>query len=118
MSRSEDPIVWSEHELQEAIIELAMWYGWLVYHPTPAQHGGRWRTPFRGHAGFPDLVLAHTSRGLIFAELKRDHGRVTENQELWLDVLAASVEVHIWRPADFPKIALRLRSSSAEGIWT
>lgn len=119
MTRPEQHVAWSEHELQEAIVELALWYGWLVYHPIPAQHGGRWRTPFRGHAGFPDLVLSHPNRGTIFAELKRDGGRVTKAQTEWLTTLAAAgSEAHLWTPVDFPKIAIRLRSTSAEGLWT
>ncbi len=55
----------------------------------------------RSGAGFPDeiIVLPHTGR-LIVAELKSEKGRVTKEQQRWLDAFAtiAGAEVHVWRP--------------------
>ena len=56
-------------------------------------------------------MLARPRDGrLLFAELKRDGARITPDQDAVLDVLRASgVEVHVWRPADFDRIAEVLR---------
>lgn len=96
----------SEKEFQNAVVELAKWTGWLVYHPLPAQNvRGHWRTPTLGDVGFPDLVLAHPSRGIIFAELKSRIGKVSEAQDRWLmTIRAAGGEAYVWRPADLPLI--------------
>ena len=100
----------SERAFQQAVLELAMLTGWKVNHQMPAQNGaGRWRTPTQGHIGFPDLVLAHPTKGLIFAELKSAIGRVSEAQRSWLDTLElAGVEAYVWRPTDLPFIKTRL----------
>jgi len=91
-----------EAQLQGAIIELAKWHGWLVFHPLPVQNqSGRWRTALQGDRGFPDLVLAHKDRGVIFVELKSTIGRVSDFQQLWIDTLRqAGAEVYVWRPID------------------
>ena len=61
----------NERQFQAAVIELAKWQGWKVFHPLPAQNDrGQWRTATQGDIGFPDLVLVHPERGVIFAELK------------------------------------------------
>jgi hypothetical protein len=100
----------SERAFQQAVIELATMTGWKVNHQLPAQNGnGRWRTFTQGHVGFPDLVLAHPTRGVIFAELKSAVGRVSEAQRIWLDTLElAGAEAYVWRPTDMPQIKTRL----------
>jgi len=100
----------SERAFQQAVVELATMTGWMVNHQLPAQNAnGRWRTPTQGHIGFPDLVLAHPTRGVIFAELKSAVGRVSEAQRSWLDTLElAGVEAYVWRPTDMPFIKSRL----------
>lgn len=111
MARSTNPIFRiNERQFQAAIIELAKWEGWLVYHPLPAQNSrGGWRTAQTGDTGFPDLVLAHPTRGVIFAELKTAIGKVTPNQWAWIDALEkAGAEVHVWRPTDIQTIRTRL----------
>jgi VRR-NUC domain len=62
--------------------------------------------------GFPDLCLIRvattTSAGrLIFAELKSEHGKATQEQLVWLDMLRHTipgVEVYVWRPSDLRTI--------------
>jgi hypothetical protein len=100
----------TEHQFQSAVIDLAKAAGWMVFHPVPAQiRPGRWATNQSGHVGFPDLVLAHPRRGLIFAELKTDKGKTSMAQDDWLNTLElAGAEAYCWRPADWPDITTRL----------
>ena len=86
-------------------------FGWRLFHARPAQtQSGRWLTAQTGHIGFPDLVMAHPSRGVIFAELKSQVGRVSPGQRIWLNVLeAAGAECYVWRPSDFDAIKTRLQ---------
>jgi hypothetical protein len=102
----------TEAEFQQAVIDTANWTGWLVFHPRPAQTGSRWRTAFTGHPGFPDLVLVHRDRGVIFAELKSERGKTTPGQRQWLNALEdANAETYLWRPQDFDFIVDRLRGN-------
>lgn len=103
----------SEREFQAQVKELALWNGWLVYHTFDSR---------RSDAGFPDLVLARGQQ-LIFAELKSAKGRVTAEQQAWLDALGrvaaalvqpglpphVPVRVVMWRPADWDEIEQLLR---------
>jgi hypothetical protein len=88
----------SEVELQATIIEGARRFGWLVYHT----HDSR-----RSAAGFPDLVLARDAE-VIFAELKSEKGRISDDQKTWLATLGTAAEVHVWRPSDLDSALARL----------
>lgn len=104
----------TEAEFQSAVIEVARLRGWLVMHQRPAQiRPGRWATAIQGDAGFPDLVLARPRVGeLVFAELKREKGRVSVMQRVWLRTLAATgAEAYLWYPSDMPEIVTRLSRS-------
>ena len=62
-------------------------------------------TAIQGHAGFPDLCMAHADKGLVFAELKTERGKLDPAQVNWLRTLdAAGAEVHVWRPSDMQAI--------------
>ena len=98
----------SEADFQTTVMALAKQYGWLTFHASPHQVGPIWRTDGRG---FPDLVLAHPTRGVIFAELKTERGRMTEAQGDWGDALAPHVEWYCWRPSQLQLIAKRLSGS-------
>jgi len=91
----------TEKAWQQRVTDLARLRGWLVFHPL----NSRGSTP-----GWPDLCLVRDGQ-LIFAELKTDTGRVTRDQQLWLDKLAAchGVTAHVWRPADWPHVMAALR---------
>jgi len=99
----------NEKALQNAVVELAHLYGWLVHHTRPAQMpSGRWATPIQGDAGFPDLVLVK-GKSTIFVELKSAIGRTSDAQDRWIAALQnAGQEVHIWRPRDITTIKDRL----------
>lgn len=91
------------------VVALAKGYGWLVYHALPAQKNGRWATHQMGDVGFPDLMLVHERHGTLFVELKTNQGRLTTQQQHWLDVLhTAGNETDIWRPRDRARMRLRL----------
>ena len=101
----------SEAAFQQAVIDLARWTGWRIFHPRTVHTAqGTHLTAFYGDAGFPDLVLVHRNRGVIFAELKSERGRLTNDQTLWGEYLkAAGVEYHVWRPDDMETVKDILR---------
>lgn len=89
-----------ERQWQGQVVQLAKTCGWLVYHP--------WIS-VRSTAGFPDLLLARPPR-LVMAELKREGRDPTDQQQAWLDALAAcGVETHVWRPSDLDTVIETLR---------
>lgn len=102
-----------EAHFQNQVIMLAKLHGWLVMHTRAVElRPGIWKTPVTGHAGFPDLVLAHAKRGLIFAELKSEKGRLSASQSVWLRTLAdAGQETYVWRPQDINIISKHLAGS-------
>ena len=97
----------SEAIFMDQVIRLAKSQGWLIFHASPKMvRPGVWRSDGRG---FPDLVLVHKSRGLIFAELKTDLGRLSEHQLDWGEaIVSAGGEYHLWRPQNLQAIAERL----------
>jgi hypothetical protein len=53
----------------------------------------------RSPSGFPDLVCVGP-RGVLYRELKRQRGKVSAEQQQWLDALtAAGQNAAVWRPA-------------------
>lgn len=90
----------TEKDLQAAIVELAGYLGWLVFHPYDSR---------RSQPGFPDLTLVRPPRGagecgrVLFVELKTSRGRLRPAQRVWLAALrdVPGVEVFTWRPADW-----------------
>ena len=100
----------NEAQWQAQVVQLAQTFGWLVQHTRPAKVGDKWVTPITGNVGFPDLVLAHPERGVLFAELKAERGRLSAGQVEWLTVLkAGGAECYLWRPDDLTAVLKRLR---------
>jgi hypothetical protein len=103
----------AEATLLAHVRALAKHCGWLCYHTRDSR---------KSESGYPDLCLARpasaTSPGrLLFAELKTQTGKVTQEQAMWLDILRHTidgVEVHIWRPSDLPMIATILSAPSPQ----
>lgn len=90
----------TEKEFQSQIKDLARLFGWKYYHT--------WRS-IHSPAGFPDCVLAKPPR-LIFAELKSEKGKTSQEQDEWLNILAeCGQEVYLWKPRDVDRIIEILR---------
>ncbi|MGN8245254.1 VRR-NUC domain-containing protein [Cellulomonas soli] len=82
----------TEAVLQSRVLEDARRLGWRGYHT----HDSR-----RSQPGFPDLVLVHPDRGVLFRELKTEKGRLRPEQRTWLDALTqAGQDAAVWRPSD------------------
>jgi len=98
-----------ERDFQQAVVELARHGGWRVHHTRTVRiQGGGWTSPGIDK-GFPDLVLVHPKKGVIFAELKTEAGKVSSEQRDWIDdIIAAGGEAYVWRPAQMSMIAGRL----------
>jgi hypothetical protein len=99
----------SEKIFQAQVMQVAARYGWRQAHFRPSMtSNGRWLTAMSGDAGYPDLTLAHPTKGIIFAELKTDRGRVSVEQDLWHKFLHAGAyvgtSVQLWRPRDLDQI--------------
>jgi hypothetical protein len=99
----------SERSFQDAVTAYARLTGWRYAHHRAARTVHGWRTPVTGDIGVPDLLLARRGR-LVFAELKRQGGRLRPEQREWLDALSLTpAEVYVWTPADWPTIERVLR---------
>ena len=70
-------------------------WSWIDTHPTRRSQG-RWVGPQANSArGFPDVVACRPPRTL-FLEIKREGGRVSDEQQAWIGRLqAAGQEAHI-----------------------
>jgi hypothetical protein len=124
-----------EREFQGWVIDTAKRFGWRIWHvPTPMQPvaGGKFVPSSRGR-GLPDLILLHPDPPrLIFAELKGDDGRLSDDQREFLRLARAvaglavadsnqidgygapdavrPVGVYSWRPGLEPHIETILRA--------
>jgi hypothetical protein len=100
----------SEADFMRQVTDLAEILGWSWAHFRPAETARGWRTPVSGPLGkgFPDLVLVKGPR-LIFAELKRDGGKLTPDQERVAIALGGAATTYVWHPVDFDMIAETLR---------
>lgn len=91
----------SEAEFQRKVIQLAKQLGWEWYH-TRYSIGSR--------SGFPDLVLWRPPDRLIFAELKRAGGKLTNRQAYIVTSLYdAGQDVYVWTPEHWDAIHEVLR---------
>lgn len=90
----------TEKEWQAQVKELAALMGFRrAYHTFDSR---------RSASGFPDLVLVRER--VIFLELKREKGKLSETQKEWLTALIhAGAEAYVARPSDFDDLAKILR---------
>jgi hypothetical protein len=98
----------TERDWQQTVIEAAQALGWMVAHFRAAKTSQGWRTPVQADgAGFPDLVMVRGKR-IIFAELKSNTGRISADQEAWLEALGGAGEAYVWRPRDWDAVVAAL----------
>ncbi len=89
----------TEKDFQAQVLHLCSLLGLLAYHT----YDSRMCTP-----GFPDLVIV--GQRVLFRELKTDKGRVTHEQETWLQRLSdAGADAAVWRPSQWDAITVELR---------
>ncbi len=88
----------TERACQDTLIAAAKRGGWRVHAERPAANrSGKWATNVQGHTGWPDLALAHPTRGFLLVELKRKPGKVSAEQHAWHDTLRlAGIDVRVW----------------------
>ena len=99
----------SETELLEQIVEVAHYTGWKVAHFRAARTQYGWVTPVSADGkGFPDTVLAKRGRQTLFWEVKGEDGKVTPEQQEWLDILGGRVV----RPSDWEEIVKILKGEA------
>lgn len=90
----------TESEWQRTVTEYATLCGWRTWHDNDSR---------RNAAGLPDLLLARDTR-IIFAELKREKGKLRPEQVEWLSALDVTpAEVYCWRPSDWDRVERVLR---------
>lgn len=99
----------TEKVWQKQVEGLAKTLGYRHYHPYFSM---------RSAPGYPDLTLISPSqKRVIWIELKTEKGKVTNNQQEWLDCLAeAGQEVYVFRPSDFDRIVEILRRPLAREL--
>lgn len=95
----------SERIFQDQVLQIARMNGWLIHHAAPHKTGGAWRSDGKGT---PDLILCHPTKGVIFAELKTERGKMTEDQKKWARAVTPWCEWYLWRPSQLQLIAQRL----------
>lgn len=84
-----------EKEWQRTVVDLAKQLGWRHYHTFDSR---------RSTHGFPDLVLVRDR--VLYLELKREKGRLTDEQIDWLRRLrAAGAEAYVARPRHLEAVA-------------
>ncbi len=85
----------SERALQAQCLGALNSLGWRVHHIFEQAQYAR-----RTDRGFPDICATKDGR-IIYAELKSERGKLTEDQKLWLNDLAKNIgaEVYVVRPS-------------------
>jgi len=91
-----------EADFQERVTTHAKLKGWKIYSVPDSR-----RVTL---AGWPDLTMFRNGQ-LIFAELKREKGRVSEGQKIIMAELALipCAKVYLWRPSNWDDIVLALK---------
>jgi hypothetical protein len=85
----------SEKKWQALVVQMARTFGYLSYHTLDSR---------KCAPGYPDLTLVGHGR-LIYAELKKEKGRLSPAQKVWLEELGKTcAEVYVWRPSQYKEV--------------
>lgn len=105
----------SERAFMAQVVAYARMMGWRVQHdnatnaPRRCPSCGIVRHTPRNAPGLPDLLLIRRPR-VVWAELKAQRGRLTDDQRAWIEELrACGQSAYVWRPSDFEEIERVLR---------
>ncbi len=106
----------TEDQLKASVMELCDRLKLRYVHFKPAQlPGGRWVTPFEGHAGWPDMVILGPC-DILVRELKTIRNKPTKDQTLWLDGFRkVAVDADIWTPEDWQSGRIKRELFKAAG---
>lgn len=75
--------------------------GWTWCHFRTSWTRGEWRTALSGDKGFPDYIATREGE-CVFIEIKGDGGKVSVDQQKWIDLLrGAGQRVYVFLPKDF-----------------
>lgn len=100
-----------ELECERTILDAAQIAGWRRHGERAAMGKTKgYRTPIKGEAGWPDLVLARRGQ-FVVAELKRDPNEPTDEQVAWLTILDNRphvVALVLWVPDEMDAFNTRL----------
>ena len=89
----------SESDFDARIVQLATRCGWHSYHVYDSR---------KSNEGWPDRIFVRRP-DVFAAELKKQNGIVSDDQQWWIDELrACGWDVRIWRPSDWEEIVERL----------
>lgn len=83
----------SEAHLEQQLLDLARLRGWRAHHVRDS------RRVLMGDVGAPDWWLARNGQ-LVVVELKREDGKLSPDQKLWLEALGWPGEQGQWDQAD------------------
>lgn len=90
----------TEREFQAQVMAMLRLLGWRAYHTLDSRGSAR---------GYPDIVALRGRRCLAL-ELKTERGRVTQDQQDWLEAFAAAgAESGVWRPSQIEELTEVLR---------
>ena len=95
----------TEAQFQAAVIDYARRNLWRVHHHHDSRRQVRPGVLVgdRDASGYPDLTCVRER--VLWAELKRDGGRLSVAQSAWINALRdAGQEAYIWRPSDWLEI--------------
>jgi len=108
----------SETAFATQVEHLLRQYGWRFMHIKPSvMQSGRWASSMNPEGkGYPDYTAVRRGR-LLFIELKSERGKISPDQEEWLDDLInvarhtnfQEIQVYEWRPHMVEEISEILR---------
>ena len=100
----------TERKFQAETLRRFQSQGWLCYHTLDSRGS---------QPGFPDLVCVHPTRGILYLELKTARGRLSNDQERWLDTITlAGGNAALLRPSDLSPDGCIDQMAAGTWQWT
>lgn len=101
---------YTEAQVQATVTDLLTVRGWVWHHETDSRLSPR---------GMPDVVAAHPNGWWAYLEIKREIGKVTPEQQRWLETLVAGMSCdwqgsHLWMSDHHRKLVGVVRPSNLD----